>query len=107
MLSAEHRIEECLRRAKGEAGLAQYQVRTWNGWHHHQTLTLLATWFLTQEKQRGEKAAPCLSLQELRWIIGQLLHEELQTNTLAPSLSSRHPAQPPQGTSPLLLLEKT
>lgn len=55
VLAAEHRIEECLRRAKGEAGLAQYQVRTWRGWHHHQTLTLLATWFLTQEKRRGEK----------------------------------------------------
>jgi SRSO17 transposase len=58
VLGAEHRIEECLRRAKGEAGLAQYQVRTWNGWHHHQTLTLLATWFLTQEKRRGEKGGP-------------------------------------------------
>ena len=82
VLSAEHRIEECLRRAKGEAGLAQYQVRTWSGWHHHQTLTLLATWFLTQEKRRGEKAAPCLSVQEVRRIIGQLLHEELQRTRL-------------------------
>jgi len=58
VLGAEHRIEECLRRAKGEAGLAQYQVRTWIGWHHHQTLTLLATWFLTQEKRRGKKIRP-------------------------------------------------
>jgi SRSO17 transposase len=55
VLGAEHRVEECLRRAKGESGLAQYQVRTWRGWHHHQTLTLIATWFLTQEKRRGEK----------------------------------------------------
>jgi SRSO17 transposase len=55
VLNAEHRIEECLRRAKGEAGLAQYQVRTWKGWHHHQTLTLIATWFLTQEQRRGKK----------------------------------------------------
>ena len=55
VLNAEHRIEECLRRAKGETGLAQYQVRTWEGWHHHQTLALIATWFLTQEKLRGEK----------------------------------------------------
>lgn len=52
---AEHRIEDCLQRAKGEAGLAQYQVRTWEGWHHHQTLSLLATWFLTQETRRGKK----------------------------------------------------
>jgi len=25
----------CLQRAKGEAGLADYEVRTWQGWHHH------------------------------------------------------------------------
>ena len=52
---AEHRIEECLQRAKSEAGLADYEVRTWRGWHHHQTLSLVATWFLTEETRRGKK----------------------------------------------------
>lgn len=52
---AAHRIEECLHRAKSEAGLADYEVRTWRGWHHHQTLSLLATWFLTQETRQGKK----------------------------------------------------
>jgi SRSO17 transposase len=56
VFKAQHRIEECLKRAKKEAGLADYQVRTWEGWHHHQTLSLLATWFLTQETRRGKKA---------------------------------------------------
>jgi SRSO17 transposase len=55
---AEHRIEETLKRAKGEAGLADYQVRTWEGWHHHQALSLLATWFLTQETRRGKNPDP-------------------------------------------------
>lgn len=55
---AEHRVEECLQRAKSEAGLGSYQVRTWEGWHHHQTLSLLATWFLTQETRRGKKMDP-------------------------------------------------
>jgi SRSO17 transposase len=55
VLCAEHRIEECLKRAKSEAGLANYEVRTWEGWHHHQTLSLLASWFLTKEKMFGEK----------------------------------------------------
>src|SRR3990170_601771 len=58
VVKAEHRIEECLERAKGEAGLAQYQVRNWRGWHHHQTLSLLAAWFLTQEDMRGKKIHP-------------------------------------------------
>jgi SRSO17 transposase len=54
VFKAEHRVEDCLKRAKGEAGLADYQVRTWLGWHHHQALSLLATWFLTQETRRGK-----------------------------------------------------
>ena len=58
VFKAEHRIEECLQRAKSEAGLGDYQVRTWEGWHHHQTLALLATWFLTRETQRGKKTDP-------------------------------------------------
>lgn len=52
---AEHRIEECFQRAKGEAGLADYEVRNWIGWHHHQTLSLLASWYLTVETRRAEK----------------------------------------------------
>jgi len=55
---AEHRIEECIKRAKKEAGLADYEVRTWEGWHHHQTLSLLATWFLIKETRRGKKLDP-------------------------------------------------
>lgn len=52
---AEHRIEECIQRAKSEAGLADYQVRNWKGWHHHQTLSLIATWFLVTETRREKK----------------------------------------------------
>jgi SRSO17 transposase len=55
---AEHRVEGCLKRAKGEAGLADYQVRTWLAWHHHQTLSLLAAWFLTEETRRGKNPDP-------------------------------------------------
>lgn len=58
VFKAQHRVEESLKRAKSEAGLADYQVRTWNGWHHHQTLSLIATWFLTQEKREGKKKDP-------------------------------------------------
>jgi SRSO17 transposase len=52
---AAHRIEQCFERGKTDAGLADYQVRTWRGWHHHVTLSLLAAWFLVGESQRGKK----------------------------------------------------
>ena len=44
--------------AKGEAGLGDYQVRNWIAWHHHQTLSLLAAWFLNKETRRGKKTDP-------------------------------------------------
>ena len=52
---AEHRIEACLQRSKSEAGLADYEVRNWTGWHHHQTLACIATWFLVTATRRGKK----------------------------------------------------
>jgi SRSO17 transposase len=52
---AAHRIEECLKRSKSEAGLGEYQVRNWRGWHHHMALSLIATWFLVVEARRGKK----------------------------------------------------
>lgn len=52
---AEHRVEECIQRSKSEAGLADYEVRTWRGWHHHQALSLIATWFLVTETRQGKK----------------------------------------------------
>lgn len=55
VVKAEHRIEDCLKRAKSEAGLSDYEVRTWTGWYHHQVLSLIAAWFLLRETRRGEK----------------------------------------------------
>jgi SRSO17 transposase len=54
VFKAQHRVEECLQRARSEAGLADYPVRTWEGWHHHQALSRVAAWFLTQETRRGK-----------------------------------------------------
>ena len=45
-------VEDCFLRGKDEVGLAEYEVRGWRGWHHHQTLALLALWFLVLEKRR-------------------------------------------------------
>jgi SRSO17 transposase len=35
-------IESCFEEAKGEVGLADYEVRRWDGWYRHVTLALLA-----------------------------------------------------------------
>ena len=35
-------VEECFEVAKQEVGLADYEVRSWRGWHRHVTLAMLA-----------------------------------------------------------------
>jgi SRSO17 transposase len=72
---AEHRIEECLQRGKSEAGLADYEVRTWAGWHHHQTLSLLACWFLVWQTLLGKQLAPAITVPQIRAGLAKLLRE--------------------------------
>jgi len=56
--SRRHLIEEAFENAKGETGLDHYEVRAWQGWHHHMTASLIALWFLVREHRRlGKKSA--------------------------------------------------
>ena len=56
--SARWTIETGFEQAKGEAGLDEYEVRSWPGWYHHVTLALLASLFLLQVHQDwGGKSA--------------------------------------------------
>jgi hypothetical protein len=54
-----------------------YQVRTWEGWHHQQAWSLVATWFLTQETRRGKKRAPALTVPQVRVLIAAVLDQAL------------------------------
>ena len=58
---ADHRMEECLERSKSEAGLADYEGRHGVGWHHHPTLSLIATWFVVTETDRGKTRTPAMT----------------------------------------------
>ena len=52
-------IEVGFESAKGECGLADYEVRTWDAWHRHITLVLLAHAFLVvmraENLQKGDQ----------------------------------------------------
>ena len=48
-------IEECFGSAKNEVGLDNYQVRTWNAWHRHITLAMLAHTFLAVTAHHAKK----------------------------------------------------
>src|SRR5215472_14205428 len=75
-------IEASFRRGKGEAGMDEYQVRTWQGWHHHMALTLIAVWFLIGETHRGQQWTPALTLPQVRYGLSVLLMEMFCTLSL-------------------------
>jgi len=68
-------IEASFKRGKGEAGMDAYQVRTWEGWHHHMALSLIAVWFLLGETHRGQQVTPALTLPQVRYGLSVLLME--------------------------------
>jgi SRSO17 transposase len=72
-------IEASFRRGKGEAGMDDYQVRTWQGWHHHMVLSLIAVWFLLGETHRGQQLTPALTLPQVRYGLSVLLLEVFLT----------------------------
>jgi SRSO17 transposase len=59
-------IETGFEAVKGEAGLDQYETRSWRGWYRHVTLSLLAHAFLsvirTREAKKGAMVTATLSL---------------------------------------------
>ena len=58
-------IEASFKRGRSEAGMDAYQVRTWEGWHHHMTLALISVWFLISEPHRGQQFTPALTLPQV------------------------------------------
>lgn len=51
-------IEQCFRECKQELGMSHYEVRKYNGWHHHMLTCMLAHFFLWHIKiKMGKKSS--------------------------------------------------
>jgi SRSO17 transposase len=50
-----HRVEEFLEDAKTYLGMAQYETRSWIGWHHHMSLVAMAHLFITLTRRDLKK----------------------------------------------------
>ena len=48
-------VEECFEAAKGEVGLDHYEVRRYDGWYRHITLSMLALAVLVAVRQQARK----------------------------------------------------
>ena len=65
--------ERAFKDTKREAGIDQYQVGGWTGWHHHTILTLWAMFFLLQLTIQLRPKVPMLTLQDTREILQAFL----------------------------------
>jgi SRSO17 transposase len=72
-------VERTLQDAKGLAGLDEYQVRGWRGWHHHMTMVILAMLFLLQLKHQLRIKAPMLTLQDTVQILETVMPKKQLT----------------------------
>jgi SRSO17 transposase len=80
-------IETCFEEAKGSLGMAEYQIRSWRGWHHHMTLVILAHHFLVRLKLKHKRGHRHLPSHKLASCSPPSYHGE-RSHHLKPSTSS-------------------
>ena len=61
-------IERALEDAKGDGGLADYEVRGYIGWNHHMAMVFMAMLFLLEMQDEWKLKAPLLTLTDVREI---------------------------------------
>jgi hypothetical protein len=86
-----HPLEHSFREAKQACGLADYQVRRWDAWHHHLDLVMLGTLFGLKQKKAGRPQWPMLSFSDLVTALAHLLPRRHMTSAeLAEVITQRH-----------------
>ena len=66
-------IEHSFQDAKSNAGLDHYQVRQWQGWHHHMALVMMAMLFMLETKLDHEESHPLLSCYDITQLMAHFL----------------------------------
>jgi len=80
MSGSRYWIERTFEDGKGIAGLADYQVRSWTGWHHHMTMTLLAMLYLMSLTIDMGKKAEFLTVQDVKEIFEVIMPKRIVTD---------------------------
>jgi len=91
-------MERAIQDAKGEAGLDEYELRSWRGWHHHMTMTILAMFlamlFLLELQIDWKPKAPELTLQDVREILEVILPKrEITPDEILRLIEQKHKAK--------------
>ncbi len=66
-------IERAFEDAKGQAGMADYQVRGWRAWHHHMALVMMTMLFMTRQRMLYKEDYPLLSCYDIKVLLAYFL----------------------------------
>ncbi|MFK7982100.1 MAG: IS701 family transposase [Saprospiraceae bacterium] len=84
-------VERCFDDAKNELGLSGYQVRKWIGWHHHQSLVMMASLFLLNIRKEQKPEYELMSLRDARIItIAHMFSDQNTIEKLYEQMAQRH-----------------
>jgi SRSO17 transposase len=91
MSGSRYWIERTFEDGKGIAGLADYQVRSWTGWHHHMTITLMAMLYLMVLSIDLGKKADFLTVQDVKEIFEVIMPKrEVTSEELVQLILEKH-----------------
>lgn len=84
-------VERVFEDAKSECGMADYQVRKWQAWHHHMALVMMAMLFMLTERMRHSDTYPLLSCADIEELLARFLPSRNMTkNEIIRQLEHRH-----------------
>jgi hypothetical protein len=84
-------IERTFEDENGECGMADYEVRGWDGWRHYMALVLMAQSFLLDERILNREDLPLLSCADLVELLSVTLPSKGNTiDDVATNMENRH-----------------
>jgi SRSO17 transposase len=91
MQASRHFVERAFEDAKSACGMADYQVRGWQGWHQHMSLVMIAMMFLTKERLACRDTHRLLSCKDIVAILRHKLPSKVQCDDdLVLTITDRH-----------------
>ncbi len=84
-------VERTFEDAKGECGLADYQVLGWRGWHHHVTMVMLAMLFIAEQRVAHQPGLALLTPRDIVEMLQETLPRKPEgKDALVARINQRH-----------------
>lgn len=84
-------VERIFQDAKNEAGMDEYQARSWMAWYHHMALVMMAMLFLLSERLNQSHDLPLLSARDIKILLAQVLpRRDVDPEEVIRQMQARH-----------------